>query len=677
MNIAIAQIEVVPGRPDINFLTMKDYVHEVINACNATNLIVFPEFSIPGYLIGDMWEEQSFLDDCEYYGDQVAELAKQNRVNIAFGNVACVEGNYTDGRPLKYNALFIADMDGVFITGKKLQEAGLWFIPKTLLPNYREFEEPRHFSDMQKLAADIVHVNDINVSVEDLIEPVFIRTGTGKMVNIGFTLCEDGWDDDYPVKPIKTLCDKGAKIIVNHSCSPFTAGKNGKRNRVFGSHAMHNKVPVIYVNAIGSQNNGKTIYTFDGCSVIYNQSGVPVYQLPSYESNFFIASYDFKIGDIVYGKVNNGRDGGGRRTECKRIDFREQKPLREKVEIEEIYEALVYGIKTYMKQCGLKKVVIGSSGGVDSAVAAALYSKVVAPEDLLLVNMPSKYNSETTKGLSAQLAGNLGCYYATVPIGDSVELTKSQIDGLTIQMYDKDGDRVIGGYDKLELSDFDYENVQARDRSSRILSACASAFGGVFTNNGNKAETAVGYCTLYGDHAGFLAALADLWKEQVYLLGKYINYISNSPVIPQGIFEIPASAELSDAQSIDGEGDPLKYWYHDKLFRCWIEDWNRKSPFEVLEWYRDGVIGERLGLEKDQFGIPRDVYELFPTAAEVCEDLERWWKLFKGMGTAKRVQAPPVLAVSKRPFGFDYRESLNGTYFSRKYLNLRDKLVKK
>lgn len=671
MNIAIAQIEVIPGNPRENYQTIFNYVLEIMThgLTPTTSLIVFPELSIPGYLIGDMWEEESFLDDCEYYGDQVARLAKDYKVNIAFGNVACVDDTYSDGRPIKYNALFIANTNGDFITTSELTKHGLWFIPKTLLPNYREFDEPRHFSDLRKLA------ETSRVDVASFIEPIkIISNNKIDSMHIGFTLCEDGWDMDYPIKPIDILCSKGAQLIVNHSCSPFTVGKNNKRNRVFGAHAKNNKVPLIYVNAIGSQNNGKTIYSFDGCSVLYDNKGIPKYQLPSFEDNYFVITHSSYLSsdgitdklEMIY--TNSGNDRNGNRTPMEGIDCNYIRPLREKAEIEEIYDALVYGIKQYMDQSGLKKVVIGSSGGIDSAVAAALYSKILAPEDILLVNMPSKYNSDTTKNLSAELAGNLGCYYAEVPIGDSVALTKKQIDGLTI--YQRFGD-ACQNMSELALSDFHYENIQARDRSSRILAACASAFGGVFTNNGNKAETTVGYCTIYGDHAGFLAALADLWKEQVYLLGKYINHVSDHPMIPIGIFNIPASAELSEAQSIDGEGDPLKYWYHDKLFRCWVEDWYRKSPFEVLEWYRDGVINERLDIIKDEFGIRRSVYDLFPDITSFCNDLERWWSLFKGMGAAKRIQAPPVLAISKRAFGFDYRECLNGVYFSRKYTILR------
>jgi NAD+ synthase (glutamine-hydrolysing) len=646
--ITIAQIEIVPARPDLNYAKMVDCVDSIIKSSSSVTMIVFPELTIPGYLLGDMWEEKTFITDCIWYGDKVRELALKYKVNIAFGNVGVTKNDstYTDGRIEKFNGLFIASHEGDFLVAPSLANIGFNFTPKTLLPNYREFEEPRHFSDLIKVAANE------GCAASELIEPIDIQMpqNPSQVYSIGFTLCEDGWDADYNVKPIKTLCDQGAELIVNMSCSPFTVGKNHKRNRVFSAHASANSVPVLYANAIGSQNNGKTIYTFDGSSVVYDSEGEILAQLPYFTEGVLPIKLITGSDEVLSVRSESGGD------------------VNPSTEIHEIYEALKYGIKTYMKQCGLNRVVIGSSGGIDSAVAAALYAEVIGPENLLLVNMPSNFNSETTKGLSAQLGANLGCLYGVTEIGPSVELTMRQVNG-------KEVSGKVGKM-QLQLSKFDMENVQARDRSSRILAAYASAFGGVFTNNGNKSEATVGYCTLYGDHAGFLAAIGDLWKHQVYKLGRYINYVNQGEVIPQGIFNIPASAELSLEQSIDGDGDPLKYWYHDKLFKSWIENWDRITPTEILHWYMVGELEEKLDIEMTEFGGRRSVTEIFKTANEFIDDLEKWWKLFKGMGAAKRVQSPPVIAVSKRAFGFDYRECVNGVYYSRKYLELRQQLYK-
>ena len=287
----------------------------------------------------------------------------------------------------------------------------------------------------------------------------------------------------------------------------------------------------IYVGNVGVQNTGKTIYIFDGGSAVFNSRG-EVVQIaePFAECLNFI--------------------------EFEEIDKMPALELPEVSEAEKIYRAISYGVKTFLEQIGVKKVVIGVSGGIDSAVAAALYTKVIGAENVYLVNMPSVFNSATTKNLSEQLAKNLGCKYYVVPIQESVDWTVKQLES-------------VG----LNVSNFVKENIQARDRSSRILAAIAASVGGVFTCNANKAESTVGYATLYGDAAGFLSALADLWKYQVYDLARYLNEkIYGFEAIPQGIIDIVPSAELSTAQNVDeGKGDPLRYPYHDYLLRTFAE----------------------------------------------------------------------------------------------------------
>jgi NAD+ synthase (glutamine-hydrolysing) len=217
------------------------------------------------------------------------------------------------------------------------------------------------------------------------------------------------------------------------------------------------------------------------------------------------------------------------------------------------------------------------------------------------------------------------------------------------------------------------ENVQARDRSSRILAALAASFAGVFACNANKAELTVGYSTLYGDLGGFLALLGDLWKSEVYALGRYLNdSVFQKAAIPEGIFTIVPSAELNDEQAVDqGRGDPLIYPYHDRLFFSWVQRWNRATPEEILEWYASGTLNKELGLQGT------DAYKLFNGAAAFVRDLERWWNLYNGIAVAKRVQAPPILAVSSRAFGFDHRESLGKPFYSARYRELRQDLIGK
>ena len=325
--------------------------------------------------------------------------------------------------------------------------------------------------------------------------------------------------------------------------------------------------------------------------------------------------------------------------------------LPEVSEAEKIYRAISYGVENFLEQIGVKKVVIGVSGGIDSAVAAALYTKVLGAENVYLVNMPSVFNSATTKNLSEQLAKNLGCKYCVVPIQESVDWTVKQLESV--------------GFN---VSNFVRENIQARDRSARILAAIAASVGGVFTCNANKAESTVGYATLYGDEAGFLSALADLWKYQVYNLARYMNEkIYGFEAIPQGIIDIVPSAELSTAQNVDeGKGDPLKYPYHDYLLRAFAE--KNLTPEDILQSYSRGELEKNIGCEA---GL---VEKYFPTAQEFISDLERWWRQFKGMGVAKRIQSPPILAVTDKPYGAR-QESQNGVYFTQKYRELKAQLL--
>ena len=384
--------------------------------------------------------------------------------------------------------------------------------------------------------------------------------------------------------------------------------------------------PTIQIGCVGIQNTGKTIYTFDGGSAVFNSRGEIVqYAEPFTECLNFV--------------------------ELEEIDKMPALEIPEVEETEKIYRVIHYGVKNFLEQIGMKKVVIGVSGGIDSAVAAALYVQVVGAENVYLVNMPSKFNSDTTKNLSEQLAKNLGCKYFVVPIQESVNWTVKQLEERGI-----------------EVSDFVKENIQARDRSSRILAAIAASIGGVFTCNANKAESTVGYATLYGDEAGFLSALADLWKYQVYDLARYMNEkIYGFEVIPQGIIDIVPSAELSNAQNVDeGKGDPLRYPYHDYLLRAFVEEY--LTPEEILIWYAEGKLEENIGCE---IGL---VEKYFPTAKDFINDLERWWKAYKGMGVAKRIQSPPLLVVTDKPFGAN-TESQNGVHFTKKYLELKDKLL--
>ena len=408
--------------------------------------------------------------------------------------------------------------------------------------------------------------------------------------------------------------------------------------RTLAETARENHMPIFYINTLGLQDKGKTVYAFSGSAQVFNAAGERVLISPAYTEGLTI------------------------------IDTTQLSPAAARpaeAAIAPIHRTIRYAVQKFLARIHMERVVIGISGGIDSAVAAALYVDAIGADKVLLVNMPSKFNSATTKDLAAQLAESLGCRHMIVPIEESVAYTAEQLTGIPIM-----GKPAAEG-EHLTISSFVRENMQARDRSGRVLSAVAAAWGAGFTCNANKAESTVGYATLYGDQAGFLSALADLWKYQVYDLARYLNdSVYGREVIPQGIIDIVPSAELSDAQNVDeGKGDPIRYPYHDYLFRAFAE--NNETPEEILEYYAKNTLEAQIGCKK---GL---VAEYFPTAADFIADLERWWGLYTGMAVAKRIQSPPLLSVSGRAYGSDHPESQIGAYETIRYRALKEKLLQK
>ena len=424
-------------------------------------------------------------------------------------------------------------------------------------------------------------------------------------------------------------------IILAADASPFPI--------CFGASALaktaHEKRKnIFYINTLGLQDKGKTVYAFPGRAYVFSAAGERVTMSPAYTEGITVVDTDALPAPIL---------------------------SHAEPPIAPIHRMLRYAVQKFLARIHMERVVIGISGGIDSAVAAALYVDAIGAENVLLINMPSQFNSATTKGLAAQLADNLGCRHMIVPIEESVAHTVTQLTEIPIM-----GKPAAEG-EHLTISSFVRENIQARDRSGRVLSTVAAAWGAGFTCNANKAESTVGYATLYGDQAGFLSALADLWKYQVYDLARYLNEaVYGREVIPQGIIDIVPSAELSDAQNVDeGKGDPIRYPYHDHLFRAFAE--NNETPEDILAHYAEGNLDAHIGCEHGLVGT------YFPTTADFIADLERWWRLYTGMAVAKRIQSPPLLSVTGRAYGSDHPESQIGAYETIAYRTLKEKLLKK
>lgn len=498
------------------------------------DLIIFSELAVCGYPPKDLLDYPNFINRCEIAVKRIGE--NSSNIGVIFG--APSWSNLDRGKKL-YNSAY-------FFENKKLLKR----IDKTLLPTYDVFDEYRYFEP------------------NEIFECISFR---GEKLAI--TICEDLWNIDdqkmYKLIPMDELQKDNPTLMINLSGSPYSYNHVEKRRNRMQQNAKRYSLPLFYVNQVG----GNTDILFDGGSMFINKNGDIVEECAFYQE-------DFKIIEWSSGSVysDNHQDY---------YDY----------DIALIHDALLMGIKDYFSKMGFEKAVIGSSGGIDSAVVHALAAKALGGENVKAIMMPSKYSSKGSVDDAVKLAHNVNSPYRIISIEDTVE-------SLNLTLEEE--------FERLK-EDITEENIQARSRGI-ILMAISNKYGHIVLNTSNKSESAVGYSTLYGDMCGGLSVIGDLYKEQVYELARFMNRYGE--VIPQEIINKEPSAELRPNQK-DSDSLP-DYSVLDKILFHYIEE--KKGWREIV----------KLGMDED---LVRRIIRLV--------DKNEY----------KRFQASPTLRISHKAFG--------------------------
>jgi NAD+ synthase (glutamine-hydrolysing) len=499
------------------------------------NLAVFTELCLCGYFPLDLLERPAFIDRTF---QELKDLAKKLPLPAIVGYA---------GRVKRGRGKAIANKAALLCGGRIVFEQS-----KMLLPTYDVFDESRYFQPAERQTT-YDFGND----------------------HLGITICEDVWNEKnfwphmlYDRDPVAELVTQGTSLLVNISASPYAIDKRALRVAMLRSIAKTHQRPVIYVNQVG----GNDTLVFDGASLALTADGKIAAQALAFEED--IVLFDTETGQ---GEIH---------------------PVPRQ-EIEYAYRALVIGTRDYVRKCGFKKVLVGLSGGIDSAVLAALAVEALGAENVQGVSMPGPYSSEGSKEDARALAKNLGIDLITLPIGGVFEAYREALKPAF-------GDRP---------ADVTEENIQARIRGNYLM-ALSNKFGSMVLSTGNKSELAVGYCTLYGDMAGGLAAISDVPKLMVYDLARWIN--REREVIPRSTIDKPPSAELRPGQKDEDSLPP--YDVLDAILKSYIEE--LKSPEEIAAKY-----GFDLKLVREiALLVDRNEY--------------------------KRRQAAPGLKITSRAFGF-------------------------
>jgi NAD+ synthase (glutamine-hydrolysing) len=549
--IALAQVNTTVG----DFAGNASRIREATLMARSlgASLVVFPELAVCGYPPRDLLDLPDFLDLARRTLEELARPADWSRgVALAVGFPERVAEAPPPGL---YNAVALLEGGRVAAVGRK-----------SLLPTYDVFDETRYF------------LSSPSASAAEAAAPG---------LRLGLSICEDIWNDKrfwdrprYARDPVAEISGAGASLVVNVSASPYAIGKPALRERMLAASAAGHRVPVAYVNQVG----GNDALVFDGGSMLIGADGRVLARAPLFEEAVVVSGLDGSRAEAV-------SPAGG--------PLPPTPPAAPDAVADEVFRALVLGLRDYVGKCGFRSTVVGLSGGIDSALTACLAAAAVGPQAVLGVAMPSRYSSSHSREDAAELARNLGISFREVSIEPMHAAFLAEME------------RTAGG----PLGDLAEQNVQARIRG-QILMAISNDTGGLVLSTGNKSELAVGYCTLYGDMAGGLAVIGDLPKTLVYRVARAANARAGRALVPERTFTKPPSAELRPGQT----------------------DQDTLPPYEVLDDVLEAYLAERLPVE----AIVRRGHDE--------ATVRRVLRMVVG-SEYKRRQAAPVLKVSEKAFG--------------------------
>ncbi len=497
MKIALAQINPKIGDLKHNFNLIVANIKTALEA--GAKILIVPELALLGYPPKDLLMKHGLLERQEYYINELLPYTKDKDLALIVGAISANKGY---GKKL-HNSLYCIENGEIKVISSKL-----------LLPNYDVFDETRYFEPASAVS-------------------IFEYKG----IKFGLSICEDIWIEAYPSMyskdPVRDLLAAGAQIIINASASPYAIEKPALRESLLSNIAKRNQVPIIYVNQVGANDE----LVFDGNSMVFDAQAQLRYRMAAFEEQCLV----FDTEELF-----------------ERAPLKA--PLEELPEVEQIRRALVLGLKDYARKTGFGQVILGLSGGIDSAVVAALAVEAMGAENVYLVMMPSEFTSKESLHDAEEIAKNLGVgadNFRVVPIKKLHHEMRTLLP---------------------DLSNNADENIQPRLRAA-LLMAMANSLGAIVLSTGNKSEIAVGYCTLYGDTCGALSLIGDLLKHQVYDLAHHINAISSKQIIPARVISRDPSAELRHGQK---DSDSLPgYDVLDEIVYLYVQE--MKTVSEILE----------------------------------------------------------------------------------------------